>query len=109
VSSDQHLRVVTPAKNGGRPNDFGTASGLQPSASPRSTSNLYDDKSDLSNGMYSHELVSAISQITQRRRDDTAAKGMPAPPAAASHRGPIVDRCRFHEAPLLTLLLHWGN
>ena len=31
------------------------------------------DKSDLSNGIYGHELVSAISQITQHRRDDNSA------------------------------------
>lgn len=31
------------------------------------------EKGDLSNGIYGHELVSAISQITQHRRDDSSA------------------------------------
>ena len=80
--SDDHLRVVTPAKNGNRP-DYSSSVGsnvtLQQTASPRNTvtQNLYDDKylssdKDLTNGMYSHELVSAISQITNRRDENSA-------------------------------------
>ena len=83
--SESHLRVATPAKNGSR-QDFSSSNvALQQSASPRNnaTQNLYDDKylpalaatvadKDLTNGMYSHELVSAISQITHRRDENSA-------------------------------------
>ncbi len=69
VSNDPHLRVVTPAKNGARTTDYvGGSSVLQQAASPRTATmqTIYDssDKSDLSNGMYSHELVTAISQVS---------------------------------------------
>ena len=92
VSSDSHLRVVTPAKNGARATDYAGASSvvLQQAASPRTggMQNIYEaDKSDLSNGMYHHELVSAISQITQHRRDDISGGS-----SKSVHRVNLVDR-----------------
>lgn len=52
--------------------------------------NIYDqDKSDLSNGMYSHELVSAISQIAQHRRDENVSSSST---SKSSHRVNLVDR-----------------
>ncbi len=42
-------------------------------ASNTTSSSNNAEKSDLSNGIYGHELVSAISQITQHRRDDNSA------------------------------------
>ena len=95
ATSDSHLRVVTPAKNGARTSSdyVGASSVMQQAASPRTggMQNMYDqDKSDLSNGMYSHELVSAISQIAQHRREDNV--GSSGGVVKSSHRVNLVDR-----------------